>query len=106
MRIFYFLLLRFAIVLLAALAGLPAQSQTQLPADVREKIDKLVTGTLARTGTPSASLVVVKDAQIAYLKAYGNARLDPQTGAHPEMRYCLGSVSKPFTAEAILFLQE
>jgi D-alanyl-D-alanine carboxypeptidase len=105
-RRLYFLLPRFAVVLLAALTGLPAQSQPQLPSDVRDKIDKLVTETLARTATPGASLVVVKEGQIAYLKAYGNARLDPQTTVTPEMRFCLGSLSKPFTAEAILFLQE
>ena len=97
---------RLVAVLLAALAGLPAQSQTQLPPDVSDKIDKLAIETLARTGTPSASLVVVKDGQIAFLKAYGYARLDPQTVAHSEMRYCLASLSKPFTAEAILLLQE
>ena len=106
MRRLNFLLPRFAVVLLAALTGLSAQSQPQLPSDVREKIDKLVTETLARTATPGASLVVVKEGQIAYLNAYGNARLDPQTTATPEMRFCLGSLSKPFTAEAILLLQE
>jgi CubicO group peptidase (beta-lactamase class C family) len=105
-RRLYLLFPRFAVVLLAALAGLPAQSQAQLPTDIREKIDKLVIDTLGKTGTPSASLVVVKDGQIAYLKAYGNARLDPQAAAQPEMRYCLASLSKPFTAEAILLLQE
>ncbi len=95
-----------AIVLLSTLVGFPAHSQTQLPPDVREKIDKLATETLAKTGTPSVSIVVVKDGQIGYLKAYGNARLDPKNSAQSEMRYCLGSVSKPFTAEAILLLQE
>ncbi|HEY2391521.1 MAG TPA: serine hydrolase domain-containing protein [Candidatus Angelobacter sp.] len=105
MRRLHFSLLRFAVVSLAALAGLPAQSQ-QLTPDIREKIDKLVTETLTKTGTPGASLVVVKDGQIAYLRAYGSARLDPQTTAKPEMRFCIGSLSKPITAEAILFLQE
>lgn len=100
------LLPRFAAVLLVALAGAPARSQMQLASDVREKIDKLVTDTLASTGTPSVSLVIVKDGEIAYLKAYGSAKVDPQTAARPEMRYCLGSLSKPFTAEAILLLQE
>ncbi len=106
MRRLYFLLPRFAIVLLTALTRLPAQPQSQLPTDVREKIDKLVSETLAKTTTPAASLVIIKEGQIAYLKAYGNARLDPQTAAKPEMRFCLGSLSKPFTAEAILLLQE
>ncbi len=106
MRRLYSLLLQLAVVLPAALTGLSAQSQPQLPSDVREKIDKLVNETLAKTTTPGASLVIVKDGQIAYLKAYGNARLDPQAAAKPEMRFCLGSLSKPFTAEAILLLQE
>jgi len=101
-----FILHSVAIVLLSTLVGFPAHSQTQLPPDVREKIDKLATETLAKTGTPSISIVVVKEGQIAYLKAYGNARLDPKAPAQSEMRYCLGSLSKPFTAEAILLLQE
>jgi D-alanyl-D-alanine carboxypeptidase len=106
-RRFYFSFLRFAgAVLLAAFAGLDAHSQTQLSPDIRDKINKVATDSLAKSGTPSASLVVIKDGQIAYLKAYGNARLEPPTAAQPEMAYCLGSVSKPFTAEAILLLQE
>jgi D-alanyl-D-alanine carboxypeptidase len=81
-------------------------AQTQLPADVSEKIDKLVTDTLSRTGVPSASIAVVKDGQIAYVKAYGDARLEPKTAATTAMRYSIGSISKQFTAAAILLLQE
>jgi len=82
-----------------------AQAQT-LPADLIEKIDKVATDTLARTGVPSASVAVVKDGQIAYVKAYGDARLEPKTPATPQMRYSIGSISKQFTAAAILLLQE
>jgi len=83
-----------------------AAAQNQLPAETQQKIDKVATDALAKTGVPSASLAVVKDGQIAYLHAYGNARLDPETPAKPEMRYSIGSVSKQFTAAAILLLQE
>ncbi len=48
----------------------------------------------------------MKDGQITYLQAYGNGRLDPATPARPEMRYSIGSISKQFTATAILLLQE
>ena len=58
-----------------------ATAQTSLPADVTTQIDKLVTDTLARTGVPSASVAVVKDGQIAYVKAYGDAKLEPKTPA-------------------------
>jgi len=83
-----------------------ANAQTQLPAEMQHKIDKVATDALAKTGVPSASVAVVKDGQIAYLHAYGNARLDPATPAKPEMRYSVGSISKQFTAAAILLLQE
>ena len=88
------------------LVTLSAFGQTQLPADITEKIDKLATDTLARTGVPSASIAVVKDGQIVYVKAYGDAKLDPKSLATSQMRYSIGSISKQFTAAAILMLQE
>src|ERR1700758_4525038 len=83
-----------------------ANAQTQLPPDMQRKIDKVASDALAKTGVPSASVAVVRDGQIAYLHAYGHARLDPETPAKPEMRYSIGSISKQFTAAAILLLQE
>ena len=83
-----------------------ANAQTQLPIEMQQKIDKVAHDALSKTGVPSASVAIVKDGQIAYLHAYGNARLDPETSAKPEMRYSIGSVSKQFTAAAVLLLQE
>ena len=95
-----------AAVIVLAFVGLTTTAQTQLPADLIEKIDKVATDTLAKTGVPSASIAIVKDGQIVYTKAYGDARLDPKTAATPQMRYSIGSISKQFTAAAILLLQE
>ena len=83
-----------------------AKPQSTLSSDLRQKIDKVATDALARTGVPSASIAIVKDGQIAYVQAYGDARLEPPTAAKPEMRYSIGSISKQFTAAAILLLQE
>lgn len=83
-----------------------ANAQAQLPVEIQQKIDKVAHDELAKTGVPSASVAIVKDGQIAYLRAYGNARLGPDAPATPEMRYSIGSVSKQFTAAAILLLQE
>src|SRR5271166_4385761 len=80
--------------------------QTDLAPDLRANIDNVAHQVLATTGVPSASLAVVKDAKIAYLQAYGNARLDPRMPASPEMRYSIGSISKQFTAAAVLMLAE
>ena len=92
--------------LILAFSCANANAQTQLPVEMQRKIDKVAHDALATTGVPSASVAIVKDGQIAYLHAYGNARLDPETPAKPEMRYSIGSVSKQFTAAAILLLQE
>ena len=78
----------------------------QLSEDVAGKIDKAAADALARTGVPSASVAIVKDGKIAYLKAYGDAQLQPRRPADPKMRYSIGSISKQFTAAALLMLQE
>src|SRR5271167_1331877 len=96
--------LLFYIVLLALVSSLAAQ--TELAPELRTDIDNVVNSVLTTTGVPSASLAVVKDGKIAYVQAYGYARLDSHTPARPEMRYSIGSISKQFTAAAILMLAE
>jgi D-alanyl-D-alanine carboxypeptidase len=95
-----------AFALLAAASSHARAQQAQLPQDLRDKIDGLSAETLAKTGVPSASVAVVKDGRVVYLKAYGDARVEPRAPATPEMRYSIGSISKQFTAAAILLLQE
>ena len=101
-----FILRAFIATVAVVFAISAAAAQNKLSPELQEKIDKLAVETLAKTGVPSASLAVVKDGQIAYVKAYGDARLEPRTPATPEMRYSIGSISKQFTATAILLLQE
>jgi D-alanyl-D-alanine carboxypeptidase len=81
-------------------------SQAQLSQETKDAIDKLAVDTLTKTGVPSASIAIVKDGQIVYVKAYGDARLEPKTPATSQMRYSIGSISKQFTAAALLLLQE
>src|SRR5712691_8114369 len=102
----YVLLPRFVILIILLFASLSAAAQSQLSSDVQEKINKLAAEALAKTGVPSASVAVVKNGQIVYVKAYGDARIEPKTPATPEMRYSIGSISKQFTATAMLLLQE
>ena len=61
---------------------------------------------LAKTGAPSASVAIVQDGKLAFTRAYGLAHVDSKTAATPEMRYSIGSISKQFTAAAILLLAE
>ncbi len=86
--------------------GLQAQSADTLPADLRGKVDAIATQVLTATGVPSASIAVVKDGKVAYTHAYGLARISPPLEAAPPMRYSIGSISKQFTAAAMLMLQQ
>ncbi len=70
------------------------------------KVDTIAAQILRETGVPSASIAVVKHGEIVYVNAYGDARLNPKTAATPEMRYAIGSISKQFTASAILLLEQ
>ncbi|HYL98804.1 MAG TPA: serine hydrolase domain-containing protein [Blastocatellia bacterium] len=69
-------------------------------------IDNIVRDVLANTSVPSASIAIVKSGRLAYAQAYGNACLDPLTPARADMSYSIGSISKQFTAAAILILAE
>jgi len=71
---------------------------------VAAKIDEIAAKALSESGAPSVSIAVVQSGKIAFEKAYGKARLDPPVDARPEIRYCIGSVSKQFLAGSVLLL--
>ena len=69
-------------------------------------IDAAAAEVLKSTGVPSASVAVVQGGKVAYVKAYGMARLDPPMAAEPGMQYSIGSISKQFTATMVLLLMQ
>ncbi|MGH7582157.1 MAG: serine hydrolase domain-containing protein [Gemmatimonadales bacterium] len=83
-----------------------ARAQTALPATMQSAIDSAAREVLARTGAPSASVAVVRDGRVVFAAAYGMTHLEPALQATPAMRYSIGSVSKQFTATAMLLLAE
>jgi CubicO group peptidase (beta-lactamase class C family) len=96
-----------AVVALALLLGIgmPVRS-APLDAATAAAIDATAADWLAKTGAPSASIAVVKDGRVAYVKAYGLARLDPRQPAATGTRYAIDSISKEFTAAAVLILAQ
>ena len=84
----------------------PAASQA-LSGATEALVDSYVQGVLTSSGAPSASIAVVQGGAIVYEKAYGSARVGPPAvPATPAMRYSIGSISKQFTAAAVLLLAE
>lgn len=77
-----------------------------IPSSLQSQIDTAAEQVLTKTGVPSASLAIVQHGAIVYTHAYGKAKLEPPVPATPAMRYSIGSISKQFTAAAILLLQQ
>ena len=95
----YFLTLTF-------LASISTCAVAQTSPAYAAEVDDIANKALASTGVTSASVAIVKDSKLAYVHAYGKARIDPPQTADPAMRYSIGSISKQFTASAILLLAE
>jgi D-alanyl-D-alanine carboxypeptidase len=80
------------------------------------QVDETVQTVMRRNDVPAISLAIVRHGQIAYLKAYGHAELPTDLGhtertpfsrtASISTRFAIGSVSKEFTAAAILILAD
>jgi D-alanyl-D-alanine carboxypeptidase len=88
-------------VIFAGAACIPVSSLAQ-PA----LIDATVGEWLTAGGAPSVSIAIVQHGKLRYAKAYGYARLNPLVPATTATRYAIDSVSKQFTAAAILLLAE
>jgi CubicO group peptidase (beta-lactamase class C family) len=58
------------------------------------------------TTVPGASLVVIRDGQVMIRSAYGMADVEHHVAATPETDYRLASVSKQFTAMAVMLLAQ
>ena len=61
-----------------ALGATPVFAQSDLPAEMRAAIDAAANAALKDSGAPGASIAVVKDGKLAYVQAYGDAKIDPQ----------------------------
>src|SRR6185503_3685881 len=57
-------------------------------------------------GAPGASVIVIKDGKVLFKKAYGLANLEKKVAATTSTNYRLASVTKQFTAMAIMILAE
>ncbi len=78
----------------------------QSPETLTATIDQRVSALREAFGVPSVSVAVVKSGQLLYAKAFGYASLAGNVPASTNTRYAVGSISKQFTAAALLLEQE
>lgn len=69
-------------------------------------LDERISSALRASGAPSVSVAVVQHGEITYAKAFGQADIAENRSADAATRYAVGSVSKQFTAAALLLLAE
>jgi CubicO group peptidase (beta-lactamase class C family) len=95
--------------LLAALAAVvPAEAQAQAPSDevVLRRVDSLAAAAVAQGPLAGLSIVVARGDRVVLAKGYGYADLEHRTPATPSTIYEIGSITKQFTAVAIMQLVE
>jgi D-alanyl-D-alanine carboxypeptidase len=90
----------------ATLLACTIATKAQLSSDMDPRIAAIANKVLQETGVPSASIGIVQDGRIVYTHAFGLAHIAPPLPASASMAYPIGSVSKQFTAAAVLLLQQ
>jgi CubicO group peptidase (beta-lactamase class C family) len=89
------------LLLAAGAAGAAVPSNSEIGAYA----DRLLSSAYP-AGQPGAAVLIVRDGQTVLRKGYGMANLELGVPVAPDMVFELGSVTKQFTAAAILLLQE
>ena len=93
-----------AVAALVAVAS-PAFAQSLRP-ETEHAIDRAMEASLESGWMAGGSVAVMRDGEVIFARGYGMANLETQTAATPETVFRIGSVTKQFTAAAILLLCE
>lgn len=107
-RLFVLLLmiLPASVQMVRAQATSPADHKpAALPADLQSRVDDYMQAYI-KAGEFNGVIMIAKDGKPVVLKAYGYADYNKKILNTPNKKFCLASVTKQFTATAILMLQE
>ena len=96
--------LQSGVVLLLSLC-LTSFAQTSRDQDVTRKIDDYMDA-LVKAGWFNGSILVARNGNVVVSKGYGMANFELDVPNTPHTKFRLGSITKPFTAMAIMLLQE
>src|SRR6478609_500092 len=69
-----------------------------------DDVDTYIQSQLESQHLPSVSIAVIRNGEVVKMKGYGVADLEHQTPATPQTVYLLASVTKQFTATAVMLL--
>jgi CubicO group peptidase (beta-lactamase class C family) len=99
---------RFAVAMLAAVAGLAgaASAQHELPRDCAGDLTAYAEAVMDLHGIPGLALAVATADKVVYAEAFGVRNVDSGEALRPESLFHMASVSKPFVAMAVMQLVE
>jgi len=81
-----------------------ANADIQMPG--REELTEAMINRVKKDNYPGAAVLISRDGDMLYNKGFGYAELSHNTPISPETKFRIGSITKQFTAAAILKLQE
>lgn len=94
------------ILLPILLQGQIVQNINEIEPSIKYRVDELILNKMESTHIPGVSLAVVKNDKIIYTHGYGNANLELNSPVIPESKFLIGSITKSFTAIALMILWE
>lgn len=97
------ILITIALLLIGPLPS-PASAARETP-DFSE-LEKIARQELQETQTPGAAIAIVKDDRILFAKGFGVANVETQMPVTADTLFQIGSITKTFTATAVLTLAE
>ena len=86
--------------------ALAANGCAQKPNSPEQQVDSYVKNEVATKHLAAVSVAVVRDGKVVLARGYGLANLETKTPATAETVYEIGSITKQFTATAIMMLVE
>jgi CubicO group peptidase (beta-lactamase class C family) len=95
-----------AAALATALTAIAAQAQTPDSKSLAASIDKAAAAAVASGESPGLQVAVIKDGRAVLVKSYGSANLEQRVPVANDSVFRVGSVTKQFTAVALLLLAE
>jgi len=101
-RVFFFLFL-ITLIFIPACTTQPVSQPSEN--DLTSQIDSLLSK-VYKANEPGAAILVKKEGKILFRKGYGLADMELNVPVEPGMVFRLGSITKQFTAVAILMLAE
>ena len=94
--------LSIGVLALVGLPSLPAQDDRGTEA----KVDALLRAQMDKAHIPGLSVAVVRAGKVVLAKGYGQSNVELGVAATADTVYQIGSITKPFTATAVMLLVE